>query len=156
MRSLLAVVLFSALALAACGGGDDDSRKGAGIDAGAVIAALKTMGLPIGESLAYTAETDPNKMLGRPNGYTSKATFHDSRLKQRGPMDLDGGGSVEVFASADEAESRKKYIDGIGKAGAVLSEYSWLKGAVLLRVSRELTPDQANAYRDALAKIPAQ
>ena len=31
-------------------------------------------------SLVFTAENDPNHLLGRPNGYTSKASFTDSRI----------------------------------------------------------------------------
>ena len=59
--------------------------------------------------VVYTAETDPNKLLGRPNGYTSKASFTDSRIKASDVRDtssgsVDLGGSVEVYA--DEAQRR--------------------------------------------------
>jgi hypothetical protein len=37
-------------------------------DAAEVLRRLQRLGLPIGGSVAFTAETDPNNLLGRPNG----------------------------------------------------------------------------------------
>jgi hypothetical protein len=36
-----------------------------------VVQALENEGMPIGESKTYTAENDPNELLGRPSQYTS-------------------------------------------------------------------------------------
>ena len=46
-----------------------------------VVNALKNGGLPIGETEVYDATTDPNHQIGRPNGYTSKANFSDTRFE---------------------------------------------------------------------------
>lgn len=106
--------------------------------------------------IVYTADTDPNKLLGRPNGYTSKASFTDSRVKAAEAKDgntgsVDLGGSVEVYADDAAAAARKQYIDGVMKASPALgTEYSYVDGPVLLRVSQELTPDQAAEYEAAL------
>jgi serine/threonine protein kinase len=103
-------------------------------------------------SVSFTADTDPNKLLGRPNGYTSKASFTDSRIKPNDilgaePGSVDAGGSVEVFASADAAAARQRYIQQVQRtAPFVGTEYSYLDGAVLVRVSGKLTPDQAAEY----------
>src|SRR5215218_5699616 len=82
-----------------------------------VLQALKDEELPIGESVAYTAKNDPNDLLGRPNQYTSKVTFEDTRLKPD-PMadkfDVQNGGSIEVFENQDDAITRKEYIESIG------------------------------------------
>ena len=59
--------------------------------------------------------TDPNRLLGRPNGYTSKIAFADSRISK---TDTDGtqknaierGGSIEVFPDAELAMGRAEYI----------------------------------------------
>ena len=63
----------------------------------------------------YTAANDPNHLLGRPGGYTSKAAFSDSRVS---PADVEGldkdaierGGSVEVFKTQEEARSLGRNI----------------------------------------------
>lgn len=43
---------------------------------------LKEKGLNIGKIVVYTEETDLNNLLGRPNQYTSKTIFEDTRLEQ--------------------------------------------------------------------------
>lgn len=124
--------------------------------AAAVVAALKAKGLPIGSVIVYTAATDPNHLLGRPNGYDSKASFTDTRIK---PSDstqgnVDAGGSVEVFAAAADAQARKTYIQAAEKSAPIVgTEYDYVTGRVLLRVSSVLTPDQAQQYEAALAGI---
>jgi len=140
------------VSLTACGGPTAD------LDAAGVIEAIAGQGLPVTLTVTYTAETDPNKQLGRPNGYTSKAAFTDSRInaadvagKKEGDVGL--GGSVEVFDDADQAQQRADYIQEIGKKLPVLGEYDYVAGPVLLRVSKELTPDQAEAFEAALGEI---
>jgi hypothetical protein len=103
----------------------------------------------------YTADNDPNHLLGRPNGYISKATFTDSRVASSPlitPGSVDAGGSVEVFADADSAQRRQQYIQGLQKASPLLgTEYEYLSGATLVRVSGKLTPTQAAGYQAALS-----
>jgi hypothetical protein len=107
-------------------------------------------------SVVFTAETDPNKLLGRPNGYTSKASFADTRIKSSDMKDtrsgsVDIGGSVEVYTDEAGATARKKFIDETMKATPILgTEYSYVDGPVLLRVSQALTPAQAAEYEKAL------
>ena len=60
----------------------------------------------------FTTETDPNKLLGRPNGYTSKASFTDNRIKATDVKDdrtdsVDQGGTVEVYPDEAGATARK-------------------------------------------------
>jgi hypothetical protein len=71
--------------------------------------------------ITYTAENDPNHLLGRPNGYASKVSFTDSRVDQkllesRRPAAIDAGGSVEVYPDADGAARRAKYIQDLQRA----------------------------------------
>ncbi|MFD7915953.1 hypothetical protein ACFV30_35455 [Streptomyces sp. NPDC059752] len=106
-----------------------------------------------------TAESDPNHMLGRPHGYTSKITFTDARIpaeqtEGRENDDLELGGSIEVFPTAAEAKSRADYIQAASTAMPTLAEYDYLHGATLVRVSRLLTPAQAADYEKAAAKLP--
>lgn len=113
---------------------------------------LKTSGQPIGVVVNYTADTDPNELLGRPNQYTSKTNFADTTLEQSDSNDPIGG-SVEVFESKSDAEKRKKYIDSIGKEMPQVVEYSYINGTALLRLDKSLTPEQAKKYEDAFMAI---
>jgi len=110
-------------------------------------------------SVVFTPATDPNDLLGRPNGYTSKASFNDTRIDPEtlGGLDegdVDFGGSVEVFASEDAARKRMDYIQAVlGSDSPFGAEYDYVRGGVLLRVTGTLTPDQAAAYEAALSGI---
>lgn len=113
---------------------------------------------PAAPGVVFTAETDPNDLLGRPGGYTSKASFIDDRIDPEevidpGPGSVDIGGSIEVFDDADAAGRRADYIGKISQALPALTEYDYVSGRVLLRVSGELTPQQAAAYEAALSEI---
>jgi hypothetical protein len=107
----------------------------------------------------FTAEDDPNKLLGRPNGYTSKTAFTDTRIPVEGEVEFTKendtlrGGGVEVFGDADAAKARMDYIQSFGKATPMLAEYDYTSGGVLLRVSKILTPDQAAEYESALKAV---
>ncbi|MBG0830497.1 hypothetical protein HS041_22305 [Planomonospora sp. ID67723] len=147
-----AVIASAILAtiLTGCGGSSTD------LDAAAVVEQLAAQGLPITHTVTYTDATDPNKLLGRPGGYTSKAAFDDQRVaKAAGTTegDVGRGGSVEVFADAGEAEERAEYISGIAKSSPLFAEYDYVKGNVVVRVSKELPPADAAAFEAALDKI---
>lgn len=125
-------------------------------DAAGVVQLLKERGLPIGETLVYTAENDPNKLLGRPNQYTGKAAWLDTRLPRENKEQLSSsdGGTVETFANATDLEARRKYVEAVTSAASPFVEYAFTEGTVLVRISKRLTPDQAAQY-EALLKNPA-
>ncbi|MGW7197665.1 hypothetical protein [Streptomyces chryseus] len=99
----------------------------------------------------YTEANDPNHLFGRPGGYTSKAAFSDSRVSSADVEGLDKdaierGGSVEVFKTAEAAKARAKYIETIAKSMPGVTEYHYMAGGILVRVSNLLTPTQAKDY----------
>jgi hypothetical protein len=101
-----------------------------------------------------TAANDPNHLLGRPNQYTSKTTFTDSRIKAADVSgtkqgDVERGGAIEVFGSPGDAQARAKYIQAVTKSLPALAEYDYVHGTVLVRVSHYLTPAQAAGYENA-------
>ncbi|MGW4412857.1 hypothetical protein ACWEJ6_53420, partial [Nonomuraea sp. NPDC004702] len=98
-----AAVLALVGLLTACGGASTNK------DAATIVGDLGANGVPAKLGTVYDENTDPNKLLGRPNGYLSKAEFTDSRVK------ADGAGSVEVFEDAGSAEARAEYIQALGK-----------------------------------------
>lgn len=128
------------------------------LDAGAAFAQISKKVSSAKLSGTVTAENDPNHLLGRPNQYTSKITFEDSRVSpadvsgtEKG--DVDRGGSIEVFGSPTDAEARAKYIQAVTKSMSALAEYDYVHGKVLVRVSHYLTPKQAAAYKSAANEL---
>jgi len=153
MALRLATLLAAAVALAAGCSIPTEQRT-----AEQVMRELVVRVGPAQPSVVFTAETDPNGLLGRPGGYTSKATFVDDRIdvsqvvdNQPGAVDL--GGSVEVFENAAGARQRADYVEQVTQALPAFAEYDYVFGPVLLRVSGQLTPGQAAAYEAALAEI---
>jgi hypothetical protein len=107
-------------------------------------------------SIVYTAKNDPNHLLGRPDEYSSKATFIDERtpgLDRTLHSDLgsvSAGGSLEYFATDREARTRALYIHSFGTIG---SEYDYIDQGALLRISTDLLPSQAKRYERQFSQI---
>jgi hypothetical protein len=115
---------------------------------------LKAGGLPVRHLIVYTAVTDPNHLLGRQNGYTSKVAWQDPRAIKAGagspssdPGGTEFGGGIEAFSTAAGAQARYQYLRGFKAPFG--DGYDYLSGAAILRLSQYLTPAQARAYRAA-------
>jgi hypothetical protein len=127
--------------------------------ASAVIAQLKSAGAPVDSVQELTVENDPNELLGRPGQYVGKALFHDSRLPSPKDslhpdlLDTDVGGSVEIFASPEDAERRARYVRAFTEGSGVFAEYNYLRDTIFVRVTKKLTPDQAAIYDRALGSL---
>ncbi|AJF70443.1 hypothetical protein [Streptomyces vietnamensis] len=173
--ALSAAALVIALgALTACGAGSDqknDETKNTGT-ASAAPTKAPTKALTASDAFkqlsgkvataklsgVVTEDNDPNKLLGRPNQYTSKITFTDSRIKaedvagtEKGSVGL--GGAIEVFPTAADAQARADYIQSVTKGMPMLLEYDYVSGTMLVRVSHYLTPTQAADYKTAAAAL---
>jgi len=116
-----------------------------------ILTALKTSKLPIEKEIAYTAENDPNKLLSRPNQYIGKANWNDKRVDALTPDERSM--TVEVFASAEDLESRRKYVENIGKAMSALTQYQYVHKNALLRLDHKLTPEQAAEYEKVFKSL---
>jgi hypothetical protein len=123
-----------------------------------ILAGLQAKGMHIGASVTYTASTDQNNLLGRPGQYIGKINFKDTRIPDSGnqgvDISVDDGGSIEVFDTLVAATNRTQYVQGIAQSSALFAEYDFQDGLVLLRLSKILTPDQAQAYLAALKTLP--
>jgi hypothetical protein len=170
-----ALIMLTALAsLAACGGEDADSQTAEApsasssttteaapaerLDAAGVLGQLQAAGLPITGSVVITETNDLNNLIGRPGQYTSKVAFADQRtgvpVSETEPGN-EAGGSIEVFADEATAQARSKYIqDTLAALGPVAgTEYHYLAGAALVRVTGELVPSVAAEYETAVADL---
>ena len=152
----LAVVGMVALALAGCGQSGSKapaSTRPTHPTAATVYRDFLKAGLPVSGLIVYTATTDPNNLLGRPNGYTSKCAWLDSRVPASDATtassgDIGNGAGAEVFPTAAQATARAAYLFST-YAPILGSEYDYLTGPVLIRVSYYLTPAQAASYGTA-------
>jgi hypothetical protein len=157
---IVVLLLIGAVVAAVSVAGDGNQLPvpsfGAPQSADEVLQGLKDKDMPIGESISYTAKNDPNDLLGRPNQYTSKVNFKDTRLKSDSladDLDVQEGGSIEVFENENDAIRRKEYVESIGKGFSPFAEYTYREGTVLLRLSHRLLPKQAAEYENALKDI---
>lgn len=133
------------------------------IDPARVLDHLKANQLPIGRIDTYTAENDPANRLGRPGQYIAKAIFHDTRHPLEFQQDeqnvisfQQSGGVVEIYASVQDLEARRRALDLIRQQiPAAPPEYQYINGVVLIRLGSALTPDQAAAYEAALKTLQA-
>lgn len=99
---------------------------------------------------ALTNNNDPDR-IGRPPGSTSAAVISDSGGDRSDPEpSVSWGAAVEVFETAEQAQARSDYIQGIIDDAPILGrEYLTVSGTAVLRVSGELSPRVAAAYEAA-------
>jgi hypothetical protein len=117
----------------------------------ALMAKFKKANLPIVAVIDYTAATDVNHLLGRPGGYIAKDAWIDRRISPPPTEigDVDSGGSIETFSSSQAAQARASEIEALRNGGFLGTEYHFLVGTSLIRVTSALTPAQAAAYQRA-------
>jgi len=173
--AITAATIGAALLLTGCGSsGSKTSSTGATTSASASAKTAAKTDAPLTATTALatiagsvqsakltgtvTAENDPNHLLGRPNQYTSKVTFTDSRISKSDTDGLDKddverGGAIEVFGNPDDAKARAKYIQTVTKSLPMFAEYDYVLGRTVVRVSRFLTPKQAGEYKTAAAEL---
>jgi len=102
------------------------------------------------ETVALTEDNDANHLIGRPNGYVAATVLVDSRAQcaSDGPG-VDCGATIEQWPSAEAAQRRADYLQGIGQRLPMMSEWTTVKGNLLLRVVGTMKPSVAEAYKTA-------
>ncbi|AZO95238.1 hypothetical protein [Halocella sp. SP3-1] len=147
MKKLLVIGLFIILILNSAG---CSSSKIINLTAEEVINAFQDWSIPIDEIEIYTTETDPNNLLGRPGQYIGKVNWSDSRIEQYG----DGlkGGTIEIFDSEKELKNRKEYLEPLIEQ-PLFAQYMYVHNNVILRLDNELTPEQAEEYKNILESL---
>lgn len=166
-HTITAITAAALLALTACGTDSTNSTtpgttkpassssdKSTALDAEQVVKALTNTIADAEPATVYTAKTDKNNLLGRPGGYTSKADFTDDRAQPDLDDAVQKGGTIEVYDDPADAKERAEFIASTLKKMKIFgTEYHYLNGGTLLRVSGELTPDEAAEYETALNKL---
>lgn len=119
--------------------------------------AFKEAKLPIGDVESFSKDTDPNEQLGKPGYYSAKADFADNRLDQINEeytveKDLIGG-KIELFENGVDAKKRYNYLKRLNdpELGPIaLDEFLYLHDNILLRITYDLSEEQAQEYNKAL------
>ena len=117
-----------------------------------IVTKMHDAGLPIDNIIVYDENTDLNKLLGRPNQYTSKINFADTRLDQTDPENPNGG-TIEVFENASDLDKRKKHNEMVMEQYPVFTEYLFVHDNYIIRLSYDLTKDQAEEYKKIFMSI---
>lgn len=161
-RALLGLVAVGLLA--ACGGGqataDGTGHAIVGRQASAapraataddVVNQLKAAGLPLTNVVAETADNDPNKLMGRPHQYTAVTRWDDTRDPMLALGDISAG-MVEIFQTSADMRTRATYVATVTASSPLFVEYDYssAQGQFLVRLDRNLTPDEATSYLTAL------
>ncbi len=117
---------------------------------------LKTSIPEVVKMIEITEDNDPNNLIGRPNGYTTAFVIEDSRVgcpeSPDGSIGVDCGAMVEQWPDHASAQARADYIQRVLKGAPMLGqEYDTVRGDVLLRVSGDLKPSEAERYKEVFA-----
>ncbi len=98
---------------------------------------------------AVTEDNDPNGRLNKPGGYTACVYFTSSnvnpaRVFGKGIVGKGnaGGGTVEVYASVKDAETRNNYLGAFDGMGILSSGTHYVVGTCVIRTSDALTATQ--------------
>lgn len=103
----------------------------------------------IGSIQAVTEENDPNGQLNKAGGYTAAVYFESRKLNQSeiyGDTLLDkgtqAGGCIEVYATAEEAEARNRYLSAFDGSTIVNPGSHSVLGTIVIRTSNDFTATQ--------------
>ncbi|MEH1058693.1 hypothetical protein V6U89_26215 [Micromonospora sp. CPCC 206171] len=170
--SLVALAAAVTLTVTGCGG-DTSSSPTVGVSTGTTPAVASTPAAPLDAETVLdrltaaklgltggavqTEDTDPNDLLGRPNGYLSRASADMPGGDRDGDKySIDRGLVIEVFPTAADADGRSKFIQDALKGMPILgTEYHDRtgEGTVLVRVSGKVKPSVAKKVEAAVAVL---
>ncbi|MEU4814899.1 hypothetical protein AB0G03_04525 [Micromonospora aurantiaca] len=127
------------------------------MDAKAVLTKLTVANLGTTHGTVQDEDNDPNNLLGRPNGYTSRASADlPGGDTEADKYDIDRGLVIEVWPTADDADRRSKFVQDTLKSMQMLgTEYHYRadQGRVLVRVSGKVKPSLAKKVEAAVAGL---
>jgi serine/threonine-protein kinase len=106
------------------------------------------------ELIEITEDNDPNHLIGRPNGYVAASVLVDSRLpgctSTSTNLGDDCGAVIEQWPDQAAAQRRDDYVQSILRTMPMLGQqWTTVKGNLLLRVTGQLKPSAAEAYKAA-------
>ena len=176
---LMLFSLFLIIGLVGCGEKNEKPTP----TATSVLTAFKEAGLLIYKEVVFTAETDTNQLLGRPNSYIAKIDFNDKNTVDRlitmqkeeilkitdvpqvgFETDEDWkklvmierlGGTIEEFNNKEDTQKRFDYLESLQNSGLNITsnEYRTLQNNILLRIDSDVLPEQAKKYEETFKSL---
>lgn len=136
--------------IAGCGGETNDSAESSDPTAQSAALVLQSQIPDVTELVKLDEKNDPNDLIGRPNGYTAATVIFDSRVScEEGKPGVDCGATIEEWPSQEDAEKRSDYIQELQSGSSLLgSEWNTVHDGLLLRVSGNMNPSDAEAYAE--------
>jgi hypothetical protein len=120
----------------------------AGLDTVSILNAFVAAGIPVANAQHLNASNDPEKSLGTPGQAIGMASWDDTRCAA-------GGGRVEVFGTMAAFVKRRTQYRSLQGNPAAGGYYLYSSRNAIVRLWLGLTPDEAGAYRSALASVDA-
>jgi len=118
-------------------------------DATAAATNIKAQVSSVVKVVSITENNDPNDKIGRPNGYTSAAVLYEKSVSCS-ELGASCGATLEVWASESQTKARAAFIQkALTDMPALGTEYDYIRGSALLRVSGEVKPSVATKYNAA-------
>lgn len=139
-------VLFLIFVVSACqtGSTGNVAVKPEKLKVDQVVKAFKAANLPLGQLAFFTAASDPQKLLGKPNQYVEKATWQTTEKMVH---------AVEGFAAEADLQARKAAVEAAARSGAQPAEYVYAHKNILLRIHHEMIPETAGKFEQALKSL---
>lgn len=132
-------ILLFALAFSGCqsSANQQQAAKPQTLKLNDVIKAFKAENLPLGQLEFFSAKSDPQQLLGKPNQYTEKAIWKTTEKIVH---------TVEAFASEADLQARKTAVEAAAQSGAQPKEYVYAHKNILLRLHQEMLPGTAERF----------
>lgn len=105
---------------------------------------MQARGIETPDLQVYNPTTDPNHMMGRQHGYTSKTEWAAPGGNIENDFD-----TIEVFANVTDAQTRMELLQALQPP--LGDGYDYLTGTAILRLSAKHTPAQAAAMETIFA-----
>lgn len=109
---------------------------------------------------AVTEDHDPNGLLNKQGGYIGCIYFSDSRVDRSevdtsegtGCIDVgnEGGGTVEIYATKEEAEARDTYLTSTQSIPFARPGSHYVRGTCVIRTSEHLKASEQTALTNAV------
>jgi serine/threonine protein kinase, bacterial len=107
----------------------------------------------VADVIQLTEDNDINQLIGRPNGYVAATVLVDSRVEcATAEPGVDCGATVEQWPDEGAAHKRADYIqETLASMPMLGTEWTTVKGNLLLHVTGKLKPSAAKAYEASFA-----
>ncbi len=114
------------------------------LKAAAVAKAFGEARMPLNQLEFYNAATDPEKLLGTPHQYVSKAKWQTKDTMIH---------TIYEYADEADAQTAKTALDKTIKPGAKNSDYVYIHKNIVLRINHEMVPETAAKFETILKSL---